>query len=369
MKDMPKEEGIDHTLGLMREGYMYIHNKRNSFQSDLFETRILGQKAICMGGEQATELFYDNDKFKRAGAAPKRARQTLFGEKGVQTLDGEAHRHRKETFMSLMNKNQLESLSFLTKSHWDRAFEKWETMEQVIFYEEIKQLLCRLACEWAGVPINEKSIGEITDNISSMFEAAGTIGPKHWKGRIGRNQVEKWIKDLIDDVREGKVTPPSNSALHTFASFRDMDDDLIDSEIAAVEVINILRPIVAIAIYINFIFLALHHYPDEKEKLQQSDEKYALMFIQEVRRFYPFFPFVVARVKNEFTWKGYQFEEDTLTLLDIYGTNHDPNLWNNPEIFDPNRFANWDNNPFSFIPQGGGDYFMGHRCAGEMGDN
>ncbi|EIJ77549.1 fatty acid alpha hydroxylase, cytochrome P450 (plasmid) [Bacillus methanolicus MGA3] len=34
-------------------------------------------------------------------------------------------------------------------------------------------------------------------------------------------------------------------------------------------------------------------------------------------------------------------------------------------MFSPDRFAKWEGSPFSFIPQGGGDYFMGHRCAGE----
>lgn len=52
-------------------------------------------------------------------------------------------------------------------------------------------------------------------------------------------------------------------------------------------------------------------------------------------------------------------------MLDLYGTNHDPEIWKNPDVFNPNRFAKWEGSPFSFIPQGGGDYFMGHRCAGE----
>lgn len=34
-------------------------------------------------------------------------------------------------------------------------------------------------------------------------------------------------------------------------------------------------------------------------------------------------------------------------------------------MFSPDRFSKWEGSPFDFIPQGGGDYFMGHRCAGE----
>ena len=70
-------------------------------------------------------------------------------------------------------------------------------------------------------------------------------------------------------------------------------------------------------------------------------------------------------MKKDFTWKGYQFTEGTLTLLDLYGTNHDPNLWENPELFRPGRFLEWQDSAFSFIPQGGGEFDLGHRCAGE----
>lgn len=57
------------------------------------------------------------------------------------------------------------------------------------------------------------------------------------------------------------------------------------------------------------------------------------MFVQEVRRFYPFFPFAAAEVKTDFTWKDYTFEKGTLTLLDLYGTNHDTNIWGIPKCF------------------------------------
>lgn len=48
-----------------------------------------------------------------------------------------------------------------------------------------------------------------------------------------------------------------------------------------------------------------------------------------------------------------------------YGMLHDPKLWEAPIEFHPERFKNWDGNPFTLIPQGGGEHLHGHRCAGE----
>ena len=365
-KSIPREEGLDHSLSLLREGYMYIPNRKKSSASNLFETRLLGQSAICMSGEKAAELFYDEEKFMRNGVAPKRLQKTLFGEEGVQTLDDEAHRHRKSMFMSLMTKNRLEALHEITKTQWQFAAKKWEQMEQIILYDETKEIMCRIACEWGGVPIKEEEVKERAEQLAALFESPTALGPQHWKGRHARKQVEHWIGGLVNQVREGNLTPPEGTALREISLHKDLEGKWLEEKIAAVEVVNIIRPIVAIAIYINFTALAIHHYPEQKEKLETADAKYFQMFVQEVRRFYPFFPMAAAKVRKDFTWEGYSFKKGTLTLLDLYGTNHDAELWDNPDLFNPYRFSGWNNSPFDFIPQGGGDYMMGHRCAGEF---
>ena len=95
------------------------------------------------------------------------------------------------------------------------------------------------------------------------------------------------------------------------------------------------------------------------------------MLVQEVRRFYPFTPMVGAIVRKEFEWKGYTFKRGRLVLLDIYGMLHDPELWQHPQEFNPERFINWDGNPFTLIPQGGGEQavdFLTNRMTYEVPD-
>lgn len=362
---MPREEGIDHSISLLKEGYHFILNRSRKFQSNIFETRILGKKAICMIGEEAAAVFYDPAKFQRQGAAPNRIVQTLFGKNSVQTLDDDDHKQRKEMIMSVMTPEQLDSLMEMTKLQWEQSLDKWSQMDNIVFYEEVKELLCKVAFKWVGYPLHENDVKKMTKELASMFEIPAAIGPSHWIGRTYRNLAEKKIQELIQNMREHKVKFPINTVLHQFAFHKDKEGNLLDVETVTVEVLNMLRPIVAISIYINFSLLALHQFPKQKEKLKAFKD-YPKMFVQEVRRYYPFFPFVAAKVKQDFTWNGYQFKEGTLTLLDLYGTNHDPNKWEKPGEFYPERFAQWQGSPFSFIPQGGGDYYLGHRCAGEQ---
>nr|WP_256381164.1 cytochrome P450 [Myxosarcina sp. GI1] len=99
--------------------------------------------------------------------------------------------------------------------------------------------------------------------------------------------------------------------------------------------------------------------------MQHDGEDYCEWFVQEVRRFYPFFPFAAAIVSHDFDWHEYHFTQETRVLLDLYGTNHDPQLWSNPEVFFSERFRDWNGSRFNLIPQRGGDYYINHRCPGE----
>lgn len=364
-RQMPAEKGLDHSLDLLSEGYLFIRNRRWKYQSDLFQTRLMGQPVICMAGKEAAQLFYDENVFQRKGAAPKRVQKTLFGEKAIQTMDGSPHKHRKLLFMSLMTPEKLKQLSVYTKMQWEAAVRQWEKRSEIVLFEEAQIILCRTACQWAGVPIEEKDVKVRAKQFGALVDAFGAVGPRHWRGRKARKQTEEWIETVIQQVRSKKLKAPEGTAVYEMAWHRDEKGKLLDERMAAIELINILRPIVAIATFITFAATALHEFPEARRKVFQGDEAYKHYFIQEVRRFYPFGPFTGARVREDFQWNGYHFSKGTLALLDIYGTNRHPSLWKQPDLFKPERFENWDGSPFDFIPQGGGDYYQTHRCAGE----
>lgn len=365
-EELPYDEGLDNTIPFLNEGYLYITNRRNRFNRDMFKTRILGGKqVICMAGKEAAEVFYDNEKFKRHGAAPNKVLNTLFGQDGVQTLDGEAHAHRKTMFMNLMTKDSLTEIADLVEEEWDYALTTWEQKEQIKLYEEAKKILTKAICRWTGVPTDGVDMDKLSEQIGDMYEAAEKIGMKHFKGELSRKKAEKWLIDIIEAIREGEQMTEENTPLYKIATHRDVNGDLLDEKVAAVEVLNLLRPTVAISVYIALSALALYEFPDAKEKLSGADAEAYKHFVQETRRYYPFFPVAPAIVKQDFLWDGHDFKEGTLVLLDLYGNNHHPELWEQPNEFIPDRFKEWDKSPFDFIPQGGGDYITGHRCAGE----
>jgi fatty-acid peroxygenase len=361
----PRDEQLDSTLALLSEGYEFIPNRCQQYQTDIFETRLMLSQALCVTGAEAAQMFYQPDRFTRKRALPPTALLLLQDRGSVQLQDGAAHRNRKQMFLSLMTPTSIQQLVDLTAAEWRARLAAWEAQPAVVLHTEVQEILCRAVCAWAGIALTEAEAKQRTREFAAMVDGAGSVGPRNWRGLLLRARTERWARKLIEQVRTGAHTVPTGSAAQVIAQHLDQSGKLLDTRVAAVELINVLRPTVAVAWYITFTALALHEHPECRQQLLQGDGEYLEWFVQEVRRFYPFFPAVGGRVAQEFDWRGHRFTQGTWVLLDLYGTNHDARIWQNPEVFRPERFRDWDHSAFNLIPQGGGDLHTSHRCPGE----
>nr|WP_272892118.1 cytochrome P450 [Stutzerimonas stutzeri] len=349
---------------MLSEGYSFIPSRCQRLGSDIFQVRLLLQNTICMSGEEAAKLFYDEQLFERQHAAPRMLQKTLFGQGGVQGLDGEAHRHRKRLFMSLLTDGAVAELVRLSETHWQAAIETWQRSDRIVLMPEVQAILTRSVCEWAGVPLAEGEVLLRRDQLAAMIDGAGGIGARHLRARKARKEAENWMIGLISRVRAGELQVDETRALAVVARYLDLGGKALDERAAAVEMLNLLRPTVAVTRFIIYAALELLAHPEWQQRLRRDDAALEL-FAQEVRRLHAFFPFTAARVRTDFEWRGYHFPKGTRVLLDLYGTNRDSRLWTEPEAFRPERFATWDGSAFNFITQGGGDAATGHRCPGE----
>ncbi|MBT0585189.1 cytochrome P450 [Alteromonas oceanisediminis] len=365
MTAIPKAHWFDQTLSLLREGNEFISHQCKRLGSDVFQTRLLLKKTICLRGREAAEIFYDNDKFIRHGAAPSRLQRTLTGKEGVQGLDGQAHQHRKAMFMSLMSSERIADLTDIFQAHWIENAKQWPQQESVSLYNEVNHICFLAAAQWSGIDLSTVNAHKQTENMVAMIESPASIGPSHVKGIIARQRAERWAQKLIQDSRDNATNSDKHCALHVFAHYRSPNGSLIDAKAAAVDLLNIIRPIVAIGRYVCFCAFALHKHPEYHSTLANGSDDDIHHFVQEVRRYYPYFPFAAAKVARDFTWQGYRFEQGTRVLLDLYGTNRAPGMWRQADEFNPERFAKRENDAFALIPQGGGFYDKHHRCAGE----
>ena len=98
-----------------------------------------------------------------------------------------------------------------------------------------------------------------------------------------------------------------------------------------------------------------------------SDIPEAVAFAQEVRRVYPFVPMLPAMATSDFEVHGCPVHRGERVLLDLLGTDTDPDHWDDASTFDPGRFMGVEDAEQleAFVPQGGAGVRTGHWCPGE----
>src|SRR5215207_5494882 len=128
---IPREPTADGALSLLREGYEFIGNRCRRYGTDVFETRVLLQPAVCMRGAEAARVFYEPGRFTRKRALPLPVLALMQDLGSVQVLDDAAHRHRKQMFMGLMAPEALARLADLTADAWDAAVSRWQRAGEV----------------------------------------------------------------------------------------------------------------------------------------------------------------------------------------------------------------------------------------------
>ncbi|HLQ74417.1 MAG TPA: cytochrome P450 [Alloiococcus sp.] len=355
----------------LKPSYTLLQEARDEVDAPVVKVKALTKEVIAIYGKKAAETFYNPKNFKREGAMPDVVLNTLFGQGGVQTLDGEEHHHRKNIFMDLMTPERIDVYHDILDEKMTAAFEA----EQGTFdlFSLSRRVLFEAVTEWAGInldDLSEKEIDDLSKYQISMISTSFTSPGEHIKGISDRKKSEKWAQRLIKEARENPVPGKEDVALYAFAEATDLEGELLPVEVAAVELLNIIRPTLALTVWAALMGHALFSQDDIYNELKDDFDRLQDSFIQELRRYYPFFPMLPAISLRDVEVDGYTIPEDSWVVLDIYGTNHDSRHIENPETFKVDRYVENAKDisyeeEYEMIAQGGGDFRSMHRCAGE----
>jgi fatty-acid peroxygenase len=347
---------LDQTLLFALKGYTWLPDLRRRVHGRPVPLRFLGQPAVAIGGPDAARFFYADGNLERHRVPAVAA---LFGEGAVHTLDGPAHRHRKALFGTLLTGDGVPKL---TDEEFEAAARRWRGGREFSLFDATARLLTTAATRWAGVPETSLDLDALPADLLSMVDGMATLGPRRAKALAARRRRERWLAGIIEDVRR---EPRPRSPLTTIARHSE-DGHLLDSRTAAVELLNIIRPVTAVTWLVAFAAHALDRWPGVRDRLRDGGDDYARAFAHEVRRFYPGTPFLGGRARRDLRFQGQSIPAGTLLLLDVYGQHHDERVWPEPYAFRPERFLGRPIGEFELIPQGGGDPRTGHRCPGEQ---
>ncbi|ARF13605.1 cytochrome P450 [Sporosarcina ureae] len=372
MKKVPETKvKLTDVKELINSGYNLLGELRKDVSAPVVKASFLTKEITAIYGEEAARTFYNPEYFTRTGAMPKPVLKTLFGEDGVQTLDGEEHHHRKNYFMDLMTPDRMEEYRELLAENVSKELDKQHGEFEL--FDLANRVLFTTISEWAGINLEKfdtKMVEKLARNQISMISGAVTSPIDHVKGVTDRKESEKWAQDLIEEARKHPVPGKEHLALYVFANATNLDGELLPVEVAAVELLNIIRPTVALTVWVALMGHALFAKRDIFEELKANFDNLQDSFIQEMRRYYPFFPMLPAITVRDVEVDGYLIPKDSWVVLDLYGSNHDERTIASPDQFDSRRYVGKAKDisyeeQYEMLAQGGGKFREMHRCAGE----
>eukprot|EP00913_Durusdinium_trenchii_P008121 g7618.t1 len=281
--DIPIDRASDSTMAFFREGYDFISNRCDRFGSDIFQARIMLRNVIYMRGPQAARLLYGEKGLTRRGSMPQTVLRLLQDKGSVQQLDDGQHLHRKTLFIRmLMQPRSSASLVAGFREEWDNHFRSFPPHSRIVLIDAANRILTIAVCRWAGVPLPPTEVDAMTKALAGMVENAGHVRPATFGALFRRSNIERHLRTVIQEVRSGRLAAPKDAPISMIADHIDFDGKPLSLSTAAVELLNVLRPVVAIGRFITFGAMALHQHPEWKHRFEAGDDGLIDAFVEEV---------------------------------------------------------------------------------------
>mgnify|MGYP005812009955 CR=1 FL=1 len=350
----------------------------------VYKNNAFGGTVVALVGADANELvLFDRQKIFSSEQGWGPILDQLFP-RGLMLMDFDHHRADRKALSIAFKPAPMRHYVGSLNHGIARRMVEWGS-GSMKFYPAIKQLTLDLAAEsFIGIPFGEES-QKVNQAFVDMVQAS--VAPirhplpftKMKRGTDGRAYlVEYFTKETERRRAEGG----GQDMFSQFATATREDGELL--------------PVDEVVDHMNFLMMAAHDTitssatslvyflaknPEWQDRLRDElraitgGEGRALgydelgqaelteMAFKEALRMMPPVPSIPRRAMEEFEFGGYRIPKGTPVGVNPHFVHHDPEIWDEPERFDPMRFtreAEKARHKYAWVPFGGG----AHMCLG-----
>lgn len=350
---------------------------------------------ICLvnNPEYIKELLIERhrDLAKLGGqVAPTRA---ALG-RGLLTSDGELHLRHRRLLQPAFQRSKLAGYARIMSDLAGRLNERCRDGASVDIYNEMSVLtLSIMAAALFGADVDSIS-GQVREALVEVFRSWNFVAMAlpSWLVSLTRSRrlrralagVNEVIYRIISERRAGGTNGAGREdLLSLILRARDVGDGtgMTDEQVRDQVMTFFLAGHETIATTLSWTWYRLSQHPDIEERLHAELERvlggrpptfedlprlsYTRMILREVLRMYPPIWGLWRQATREVPLGPYRLRAGTIFVVSPYVTQHDPRWYDDPERFDPERWADEeevDRREFSYFPFGGGP----RLCIGEQ---
>lgn len=361
-------------MGLQRQNY--------ANHGAVYKGKTFMQWNVTMLGPDALEMvLMDRDKNFSSKLGWSHMLRRVFSD-GLMLRDFDDHRaHRKIMQVAFKPAPMKDYLLRMNRSI-DSRMNDWEKTPEFKFYPAIKDLTLDLgASVFLGLDmgpesrrINQAFIDEVSAAISIVRRPVPGLAMA--RGVKARKFLNGFFRDLIPVRRAG-----NGDDMFTQLCQAESDDGQKLSDQEIIDHLNFLLMAAhdTTTSSLTTMFWALAAFPEWQERVRaeileiggehlaydrMGEMDYTERTFNEALRCIPPVPFIPRRVMRDFEFQGKMIPAGTNVTVSPGFVQMMPELWTEPEKFDPDRFsanrAEQRNHKFAWSPFGGG----AHKCLG-----
>ena len=350
----------------------------------VYKNNAFGGTVVALVGADANELvLFDRQKIFSSEQGWGPILDQLFP-RGLMLMDFDHHRADRKALSIAFKPEPMRHYVGALNHGIAQRVEEWGAGDMA-FYPAIKQLTLDLAADsFIGIPFGPEA-EKVNQAFVDMVQAS--VAPirrplpftKLKKGVDGRAYLVDYF------TRETERRRAEGGGQDMFSQFATAEYE--DGS---------LMPVDEVVDHMNFLMMAAHDTitssattlvfylaknPEWQDRLREElraitggkgrplnyDElgqaELTEMAFKEALRMMPPVPSIPRRALEEFEFGGYRIPAGTPVGVNPHFVHHDPEIWDNPESFDPMRFtreAEKARHKYAWVPFGGG----AHMCLG-----
>ena len=362
-----------------------FYRQRLAKYGSVFKTHLFGQPTIAFIGPEAFTFFLNSEYFTRKDANPQPVKELLDWE-SLPLLDGEEHLRRKHLILQAFTAEALDRYIPAIEQIVTQYLQRWEQQGSFTWLSEYQKFgasLSNALFTGASVGSASEEIGKIIDTFIKGFSAIPINLSWNAYGRAlrSRDRLLKYIDQAIFQHRQ----QPQQDILQILLTARNEDGSNLSDLQLRREVLHLFFAAYSgIYVVLTLLSLTLAQHPEIMAEAREEVNQIVpdgslnmarlqkLVYLEqiacELRRFHPinaatFF----AKVKQDCEFNNFYIPKGWRAVGGIHTTMHLPQVFSEPESFQPCRFAREKREALpenSYIPHGGGSR-EGHRCPGE----
>ncbi|MBZ0285441.1 MAG: cytochrome P450 [Anaerolineae bacterium] len=289
---------------------------------------------------------------------------------GLVSMNGERHKQQRRLMMPAFHKQAVSTYRDVMVGYTEKMLEGWQVGKQIDLMPEIRQLVLRIVSHTLfGLddPTQDEQLGNLIYGWTRMSNSAPNVLFPPLRRQLNRlsEQLERELLAVINQKRAAGT--PGNDVLSVLIQAHDEDGTrLTDTELIGHLAILFVAGHETTVNALGWTLILLARYPALRMALVEelkstlggaaptTEQAYALPLldytIKESMRLLPPVVYTVRVGSEPFELGGYNLAKDSAVLLSHYITHRLPEIYANPDQFQPERWAALDVSPYEYLP-------------------